>query len=252
MDDAHENDDLAAASELFAGDLPGSYAPEEYRSPRLLAKIATAALLLYGVCLAVAIWVGAVGYHVTGQALAGEKPSQDLILRMIERADSVKTIAVLAMIANAVAFSFWVHRVARNAQSFKGPLSASPGMAVGCFFIPILNLWRPYQVISEIWRASEADGPRPVLLSNAPGAPMWILLWWLSWIISGFIVRFATVNTTFQPSMESLHSTMLWILIGAVLEAVALALAVSLVWSITRRQERAAATLMPSARVVNA
>lgn len=253
--DADENDDILAAREILTDrddDLPAAYAPEEFRPPRLLAKIATAGLLFYGVCLAVAMWVGVVGYYVTGQALDGEQPSQELVQRMIERAASVKDLAVVAMIASAVAFSFWVYRVAKNAQALKGPLSSSPGMAVGCFFIPIYNLWRPYQVITEIWRASEADGPRPVLLSTAPGAPVWFILWWLAWIISGFIVRFASTGLTVDPSVEALHSVMLYMIVGGVLEVVALGLAICVVWGITRRQERAAASTMPAARVVSA
>jgi hypothetical protein len=58
-------------------------------------------------------------------------------------------------------------------------LRFSPGWAVGAFFIPILNLFRPCQVMSEVWRGSvilagktDDNSVRRVALSPMVG------LWW--------------------------------------------------------------------------
>lgn len=252
--DAREQDDISAARELFDSDVPAAYAPEDYRPPRLLAKIATAGLLFHGLCLSLAVWVYAVAYHLAGQRLAGEQVSTDLAHRALERAETLPALVLLTTLVSALTYSFWFYRVAKNAQAFNGPLSCSPGMAVGCFFIPIYNLWRPYQVTSEVWRASQADGPRPVLVTTAPGAPGWILVWWLLWTISGILMNFATsdLRSGLSLSPEQMQTTALWTLIGLAMNVISLVLGICVVWGISRRQERAAASMMPAARVVNA
>jgi len=55
-----------------------------------------------------------------------------------------------------VVFLKWVYRAYRNIQGFGAEgLRFSPGWAVGYYFVPILNLVRPVQVMSEIWRVSQ-------------------------------------------------------------------------------------------------
>ena len=44
-------------------------------------------------------------------------------------------------------------------------LKYTPKWAVGCFFVPFLNLVMPYQVVREIWKASNG-GSEPVWARN--------------------------------------------------------------------------------------
>ena len=52
----------------------------------------------------------------------------------------------------------------------------TPGWAVGWNFIPIANLWKPYQAIKEIWVTSAGEH----LTRHPP--PWYMLAWWLAWI----------------------------------------------------------------------
>ena len=62
-------------------------------------------------------------------------------------------------IVTGITFLKWIYRAYKNIQGFGAEgLRFSPGWAVGYYFIPILSLIRPVQVMSEIWRAS--DDPR--------------------------------------------------------------------------------------------
>jgi hypothetical protein len=51
-------------------------------------------------------------------------------------------------------FFFWIYFANKNCRNFTSNMTYTPGFAVGCFFIPILNLFRPYQVMQEIWKVS--------------------------------------------------------------------------------------------------
>jgi hypothetical protein len=82
-------------------------------------------------------------------------------------------------IVTGITFLKWIYRAYKNIQGFGAEgLRFSPGWAVGYYFIPILSLIRPVQVMSEIWRAS--DDPR-----NWPQRPgSWVIAsWWTLFLI---------------------------------------------------------------------
>jgi Domain of unknown function (DUF4328) len=82
-------------------------------------------------------------------------------------------------IVTGITFLKWIYRAYKNIQGFGAEgLRFSPGWAVGYYFIPILSLIRPVQVMSEIWRAS--DDPRN--WSRRPGS--WLIVsWWTLFLI---------------------------------------------------------------------
>gem|GEM_PF-413908 len=76
----------------------------------------------------------------------------------------------------------WIHRANFNARQLGAEgMRFTPGWAVGSYFIPIVNLWKPYQAMKEIWKASSSP-------SNWQGAPSGALLgiWWFLWLLSAF------------------------------------------------------------------
>ncbi|HEX6348402.1 MAG TPA: DUF4328 domain-containing protein [Candidatus Dormibacteraeota bacterium] len=88
-----------------------------------------------------------------------------------------------AHIATIVLFLLWIHRAYRNL----GPLGAqglrhSPGWAVGWWFVPFASLWKPYQVMREIWWHSAGPGRAWTLLK----------VWWAAWLISNWVGNFAS------------------------------------------------------------
>lgn len=105
----------------------------------------------------------------------------------------IETLIVLYLLVLflplAVLFTAWIYRVYRNLSAFGvSGLKYSPGWAAGCFFVPILNLWRPYMVVEEIWKASDPNVDVSVASSwqNLPAPPL-ITLWWSLFIAPWFI-----------------------------------------------------------------
>jgi hypothetical protein len=92
-------------------------------------------------------------------------------------------------IVTGIAFLKWIYRAYKNIQGFGAEgLRFSPGWAVGYYFIPILSLIRPVQVMNEIWRAS--DDPR-----NWPKRPG-------SWMIASWWTLFLIYTGVTQVSLE--------------------------------------------------
>jgi hypothetical protein len=92
-------------------------------------------------------------------------------------------------ILTGIIFLKRIYRSYKNIQGFGAQgLRFSPGWAVGYYFIPILSLIRPVQVMSEIWRAS--DDPRD--WPKRPG----------SWLIASWWTLFLVYTGITQVSLE--------------------------------------------------
>jgi Domain of unknown function (DUF4328) len=71
--------------------------------------------------------------------------------RVLGVADGLGELAVLVLF---VLFLIWQYRAAELARSLGYPAQWSPGWGVGVWFIPIVNLWMPYQAIRDTLPAS--------------------------------------------------------------------------------------------------
>jgi hypothetical protein len=92
---------------------------------------------------------------------------------------------VVVYITTGVCFLRWVHRANLNARGFGAEgMRFSPGWCVGWYFVPILNLWKPYQAMKEIWQASR----NPVNWWTVP-PPGLLSLWWTLWLLSNLLAQ---------------------------------------------------------------
>ncbi len=107
---------------------------------------------------------------------------------------------VALFIASVVLALVWTYRSNANlwTAQVKG-LDYSPGWAAGWYFVPIMNLFRPFQVMRELHNASAS--PRRW---NIDGAPVSIQLWWGMWIISNLVGRMAFSTTMKAESIDEM------------------------------------------------
>jgi hypothetical protein len=89
--------------------------------------------------------------------------------------------AILLVIAISVS-GIWIHRMTRVKRVLAHAPSMTPGWAVGWFFIPIANLFKPFDGIREAWQVASgatdwSEQPTPTLLRS----------WWALWLIWGIV-----------------------------------------------------------------
>ena len=85
---------------------------------------------------------------------------------------------VVAFIA-AILILRWIHRANYNARQLgAADMQFTPGWAIGWYFIPIASLWKPYQAMKEIWRASADPGN----WTSQPSSPL-LSWWWFLWLL---------------------------------------------------------------------
>jgi Domain of unknown function (DUF4328) len=93
-------------------------------------------------------------------------------------------IAIGLYLVTAIFFSIWTVRAHHNVRHFgTRRLTITPGWAIGYFFIPIFNLFRPYTAMSELRRASEM--PQDWMERSSGIVP----LWWTLWIVHAILGR---------------------------------------------------------------
>ena len=151
---------------------------------------------------------------------------------------------VLGYLFAVVMFLIWMRRSYLNLMSLGvRQMDYSTGWALGCWFVPLLNLVRPYEIIKEIWLKSDPDdvettnSPLVSALELVQIATPLFGLWWGFWIISNI---FGNISTRLTFGAETLNEQMVSFslaIISSLLSIVAAILAIGVVRGITARQE---------------
>jgi hypothetical protein len=156
-----------------------------FRDAGKLTKWVRIALYAQVAIAAVALVSGYMEYQTLTRLVVGLFPSQQHALTAVQASDSRESVVALVQLAVAVVSGVliltWIYRANRNARSLGAKdMQYTPGWSVGWYFVPVAMLWKPYQAMKEIWKASH----QPVSWKDAKvgGIVHW---WWFLWIASG-------------------------------------------------------------------
>ena len=129
-------------------------------------------------------------------------------------------------IASAVVFLMWTSAHTNRLIALGvTDMQYAPKWSVWGFIVPILNLFRPYQVMSELWKASEvAPGPDDPLAKKA--TPAIVVVWFAILVVDNIVGRLASRSSfeTIQQILQAAWLTVLADALGAVTALVALRL----------------------------
>jgi hypothetical protein len=147
----------------------------------------------------------------------------------------------LLLLATAVVFIMWFFRAYSNVERLgAAPLRFGRGWAIGAWFVPILNLFRPKQIANDIWRGSDPGLPRPAgpgAWRDGPIPGALFGFWWALWLLSGV----ATGPATFGgDSIDELQTQTTAFIVSDALGAAAAVLCALVVVRTTARQEERA------------
>ena len=75
----------------------------------------------------------------------------------------------------------WIYLVSKAAYILSDGETAKPGWAVGWYFVPLANLWKPYEAMREAWQVSRN-------VENWPQVPTdYLPTWWGLWIVFSIV-----------------------------------------------------------------
>lgn len=141
-------------------DLPGP-APRTLWAVRCLAASAVGD----GASMLLSIWA------LSSSPAPEENAARDLV----ETAHSLAIVATA--IATIVGYLRWLHLAVRHAGALGIDVGASPGWAVGWWFVPFANLVKPYLIVRDL-----VAGLIPERAASVP-----VSAWWAAWIVGNMV-----------------------------------------------------------------
>jgi hypothetical protein len=138
----------------------------------------------------------------------------------------------------AIAFLVWFFRMRRAT----GPLAPGrfrdgPGWAVGAWVIPLANLWLPYRVAFDMWKAatplpSDGESHRPRI---------WPLnLWWALFVLSALVNLLAGTKYQDTGALTDIQDGLVWYAVSDALDILAAAAAAYFAVQLTTMQRHKA------------
>ena len=142
---------------------------------------------LFGILAIASIILTVSEISLLEQNQTGEEVTYSDIVDPLANDSIISSVRLLiAYLVCVVLFLMWKHRASKNLA----PLGVSnqrfsPRWAVAYYFIPILNLFRPYQAMEEIYLRSRIDTASTPSYSIVTA---WWCLWLILWIIDGYFL----------------------------------------------------------------
>ena len=152
----------------------------------------------------------------------------------------IAVISFGAQIALIITFIQWLRRGYHNLhKAGVKNLIASEGWAAGAWFVPILNLFRPYQIMKEIWDHTKKYGndlstdnsfeDYEADSSSQSGSDSTVGLWWAFWIISSITANISYQMVKNGETMETFQNSSLLGIVADVAGIVSIFFAIKMI-----------------------
>lgn len=140
---------------------------------------------------------------------------------------------VLLHLAVHILCAFWLYRACANAQASGRRLKTSPAWAIGWWFVPVANLWKPYQALAEVWRASGVGESW-----RSTRVPQLLLIWWgVFWVNRMLEIAPSYVGPLIDPPLGQ-TLTLIMLLAAALTGMVSCLMFMSIVQGVSALQTR--------------
>lgn len=162
-----------------------------------------------------------------------------------ENDSRVQTIAIFQIfvfITTAIFFLIWKNQAYKNLD----PLNAtereySSGWAVGAYFVPFLNLFRPFQIMREIWKGSDPNFINNSNINNiswkvAPSNTI-LPLWWTFFLIDSFFGNLSFRMSNQMNTIQQIQNYSTVTLISDIIGIPSAIILIILAKNLNKRQE---------------
>ncbi|MXS81715.1 DUF4328 domain-containing protein [Nitrosomonas oligotropha] len=135
----------------------------------------------------IALISGVLEYQLLNDFKDGVYAYQDEAIAAAEESDSrqqvISIIQLLILFVSGFLILKWIYRANFNARQLGASgMRFTPGWSIGWYFLPVVCLWKPYQAMKEIWKAS--SNPQDWRSQPVPSILPW---WWFFWIVSNLL-----------------------------------------------------------------
>ena len=169
-------------------------------------------ILLITLCAVSMLSIWAVGWNYS--LIESMSAGMRVNLETAERSDSLVFISggllFIVAIIQLIIFMIWIYKLQKGLPIIQiNDARWSPGWCVAWWFIPIMSLFRPYQVMAQFWRATSLQGSPSNWKKTT--VPPFLMFWWITSIIATWVsmiyLRFVAntwSNNNFSDALNEL------------------------------------------------
>ena len=162
---------------------------------------------------------------------------------------TVSLFGLIVLIITIVVFLFWQYRAFKNLPALGVPRpDVSPGWVVGSWFVPFLNLFRPYEIMKYIRAKSDPETVKIGFGDYETGHNFTLKAWWGFWLACIIVARFSNRMYGRAETLDGHVTADLIGIFSSGLTIVAACLAIAVVRDITSRQEERLKRLMDASQ----
>lgn len=103
------------------------------------------------------------------------------------REAAIGILYTITYIISVVTFIMWFRRAYFNLHQKLDNVSFSEGWAAGAWFVPILNLFRPFQIMKELYVKTDKLLKDNVIDYDKKNDLNFVNIWWGFWVVLNFI-----------------------------------------------------------------
>lgn len=210
---------------------------QAYRSPQRRAQwaIALIALIAIGSLIAVVFRIHERNLLVDLSTRNISANFLQLVQESDQRISSISTVLAVLNLLTVIPFLMWFNRSYRNLLAFGATdlrYGRSPNWAWISFFIPLLNIIRPFQNAQEIWTNTQS-----ALSSQMPDRQWVVQQWWASYMAMNLLAQIAVRALRNTKTLDDLFNLNAVMLVSDIVVMIASVLAIVFLQRLTERQE---------------
>jgi hypothetical protein len=157
---------------------------------------------------------GYLQYDLLQTFASGGEISNETIESNDSREQIIGLFYLIAYIISAVTFILWFRRAYFNLHQKINHLSHSEGWAAGSWFVPFISLYRPYQIMKELYQETTDLLKRNNIRVNSNFTTSLLGWWWGLWLLSNAIGQFVFRYSNNAVTIDELTTSTIASMIG--------------------------------------
>lgn len=175
-------------------------------------------------------------YNLLKSLQNNEEVTEQMLNSNDTREQIIGILYLIIFITSAVTFIQWFRRAYYN-LNVRTNCSHSEGWAAGSWFVPIISLFRPYQIMKEMW-GKTTNLIKSKTSDIVENSTMIIGLWWTLWIISNYIGKYVLKTAFKAESIENFINSTLADMIMSIIGIPLAILTVTIIKSYSLKEEK--------------
>ena len=152
------------------------------------------------------------------------------------REQIVAILYSIIFITSAVTFIQWFRRAYYN-LNIRTKTNHTDGWAAGSWFVPIMSLYRPYQIMKEMW--DKTTRLIKTQDSNYSDSTTTVIgIWWTLWIVSNYVGNYVLKSIFKEQTIETLMSSTIADMIMSILGIPLAIVTVTIIKNYSSKEEK--------------